>query len=127
MAHNKRSGIRAGRLLGLRSSDDLGDGGDAARAGGKGSGVVAGGVLDGVGVVAGGGVGVGDDNSLALADGRWSDTLDAGHLSSSNVMAGISVLPVPEAPLHSPKGRRARETLFVTQSSSCRGPHLSPR
>ena len=55
MAHNKRMGIRAGKLLGLRSSDDLGDGGDAARAGGKGSGVVAGGVLDGVGVVAGGG------------------------------------------------------------------------
>ena len=58
MAHNKRMGIRAGRLLGLRSSDDLGDGGDAAGAGGKGSGVVAGGVLDGVGVVAGGGVDV---------------------------------------------------------------------
>ena len=53
MAHNKRMGIRAGRLLGLRSSNDLGDGGDAARAGGKGSTVVADGVLDGVGVVAG--------------------------------------------------------------------------
>ena len=71
MAHNKRMGIRAGRLLGLRSSDDLGNGGDAAGAGGKGSGVVAGRVLDGVGVVAGVGVGVGDDNGLALADGRW--------------------------------------------------------
>ena len=54
-----------------RSSDDLGDGGDAARAGGKGSGVVAGGVLNGAGVVAGGGVGVGNHNGLALADGRW--------------------------------------------------------
>ena len=30
MAYNKRMGIRAGRLLGLRPSDDLGDGGDAA-------------------------------------------------------------------------------------------------
>ena len=69
MAHNKRMSIRAGRLLGLRSSDNLGDGGDAARAGGKGSGVVAGGVLDGVGVVAGGGVGVGDDNGPAFVAG----------------------------------------------------------
>ena len=31
--------------------------------------VVAGGVLDGVGVVASGGVGVGDDDGLALGDG----------------------------------------------------------
>ena len=45
------------------------DGGDAVHAGGEVGGVVAGGVLDGVGVVAARGVGVGDDDGLALADG----------------------------------------------------------
>ena len=44
------------------------DGGDAVHAGGEGRGVVADGVLDGQGVVASGGVGVGDDDGLALAD-----------------------------------------------------------
>ena len=47
----------------------VGDGGDAVHAGGEGRGVVAGGVLDGVGVVAGRGVGVGDDHGLAVGDG----------------------------------------------------------
>ena len=45
------------------------DGGDAVHAGGEVGGVVAGGVLDGGCVVAGGGVGVGDNDGLALADG----------------------------------------------------------
>ena len=48
---------------------EFGDGGDAVHAGGEGGGVVAGGVLDGVGVVAGRGVFVGDNDDLALADG----------------------------------------------------------
>ena len=46
----------------------VGDGGDAVGAGGEGEGVVAGGVLDGAGVVAGRGVGVADDHGLALGD-----------------------------------------------------------
>ena len=59
-----RRGVRGdGRHGGV-----VGDGGDAVHAGGEGRGVVAGGVLDGQGVVAGGGVGVGDDDGLALAD-----------------------------------------------------------
>ena len=60
----------AGRGGGGAEAGLVDDGGDAARAGGKGSDVVAGGVLDGVGVVAGGGVGVGDDDGLAPADTR---------------------------------------------------------
>ena len=44
------------------------DAGDAAGAGGEGSDVVAGCVLDGVGVVAAGGVGVGEDDALARAE-----------------------------------------------------------
>ena len=59
-----RRGVRGdGRQGGV-----VGDGGDAVHAGGEGRGVVAGGVLDGQGVVASGGVGVGDDDDLALAD-----------------------------------------------------------
>ena len=42
--------------------------GTPPRAGGEGSGVVAGCVLDGVGVVAAGGVGVGEDDALARAE-----------------------------------------------------------
>ena len=59
-----RRGVRGdGRQGGV-----VGDGGDAAHAGGEGRGVVAAGVLDGHAVVASGGVGVGDDDDLALAD-----------------------------------------------------------
>ena len=39
-------------------------------AGGEGGDVVAGGVLNGVGVIVGGGVGVDDDDGLALGDGE---------------------------------------------------------
>ena len=42
--------------------------GTPPEAGGEGSGVVAGCVLDGVGVVAAGGVGVGEDDALARAE-----------------------------------------------------------
>ena len=99
MAHNKRMGIRAGKLLGRRSSGDLGDGGDAARAGGKGSGVVAGGVLDGVGVVAGGGVGVGVCYGAAFR-GRWrSDGSRRAPVWSIRRRVRLSCRPVP-----SPKG-----------------------
>ena len=52
------------------------DGGDAAGAGGEGRRVVAEDVLDGVGIVAGRGVGVGRDDGLALADNRRNRDLD---------------------------------------------------
>ena len=55
----------------------VGDGGDVVGAGGEGEGVVAGGVLDGAGVVAGSGVGVGADHGLApvMAVESWSRSL----------------------------------------------------
>ena len=54
----------------------VGDGRDAAGAGGEVGGVVAGAVLDSVGVVVGRGVGVGYNDGLALADERRNCDLE---------------------------------------------------
>ena len=54
----------------------VGDGGDAAGAGGEVGGVVADGVLDGLGVVAVRGVFVGDNDDLALGDERRNRDLE---------------------------------------------------
>ena len=54
----------------------VGDGGDPAGAGGEAGGVVAGGVLDGLGVVAARGVFVGDHDDLALGDERRNRDLE---------------------------------------------------
>ena len=54
----------------------VGDGRDVAGAGGEVGGVVADGVLDGLGVVAGRGVFVGDNDGLALADERRNRDLE---------------------------------------------------
>ena len=67
---------RRGREAGRGAGGDRGqggvvdDGGDAVQVGGEGLDIVAGGVLDGVGIVAAGGVGVGENDGLALADIR---------------------------------------------------------
>ena len=55
--------------------------GTPSHAGGEVGGVVAGGVLDGVGVVAGGGVGVGDDDGLALEDDRRNREEELGSVA----------------------------------------------
>ena len=70
----------AGRGAGHGGGDGgvVGDGGDAAPAGGEVGGVVADGVLDGVSVVAGRGVFVGDNDGLALADDRRNQDPTSG-------------------------------------------------
>ena len=76
------AGSNTGALL-AGDGGGVGDGGDAAGAGGEGGGVVAGGVLDGNRVVAGGGVGVGDGDGLAAANRGLGPQGDAGQVKAA--------------------------------------------
>ena len=70
----------------------VGDGGDAVLAGGEGGDIVAGEVLQGVGIVAARGVGVGDDDGLAAGDGGDIDlTFVANARNDAGDRNGIAV------------------------------------